>query len=183
MLRGRDPGSVPDLIQLVAPHHVTTSQCLLRQPGALRERRIVQPELTEPALCTRNDARRQDGEDPSNVVGCDEVQRSTHRPCPNDRAARDSLLDGQLGCHLGAKPDRPEAAEVVLCLHGAEPSNDIGRISKRRAADVLVRQPDKADVHDTTWAFSCATSASSIARKQCACVIAVSVRSSTSSTS
>ena len=83
---------------------------------------------------------------------------------------------------LRAKTDRPESADVVLCLNGAEPPHDIRRVGERRSADVLIREPESTDVHVTTRAFSCAWSASSVARKQWACVWAVSVRFSTSST-
>ena len=67
------------------------------------------------------------------------------------RAIGASTLD--FGRTSRAKPDRPEAAEVVLCLHGTEPSNDIGRISKRGRLTCWFASRRRPTFTTTMWRF------------------------------
>ncbi len=56
-------------------------------------------------------------------------------------------FDVLLGGAARPQPDAPQAARIVLRLHGALPGHDLGRVLKRRTRNVLIREALRCDVH------------------------------------
>jgi len=67
------------------------------------------------------------------------MERPAHGPRAHEFAARDGLLHARLRRASRPQAYRPQSAEVVLSLHGAEPPDDCGGIVEDRAGEVLIR--------------------------------------------
>ena len=100
------------------------------------------------AAC-RARARGQQACHPAGVVGGDEVQRAAHRPAPDDARVSQVRPRRHFGRLAHAQPHRPERAEIVLRLDGAEPGHDGRGLVEQRPGEALGRQPPAQDVCGT----------------------------------
>jgi hypothetical protein len=76
------------------------------------------------------------------------MQGATHRPGANYGSGFDCLLDIRFSGTRRAETDCPERTEIVLGLHCAEQTHDLGRSSAFCANDLLIGQSAMGDVAD-----------------------------------
>jgi hypothetical protein len=116
---------------------------------------LVEVELVlQPAPALLQRARRGQVEQPAQVVGRDEVQGATQRPAADDASLRECTFDRRLVGAGDALAERPQRAEVVLCLHGKLCSDGLlGRgeacADEMLAAQARAEQVETASLHGT----------------------------------
>jgi hypothetical protein len=74
------------------------------------------------------------------------MQRATHRPGTNYGSGFDRLLDISFSGTRRAETDSPERTEIVLGLHCAEQTHNLGRFPTFCPSNLLIDQSAMGDI-------------------------------------
>ncbi len=138
---------------------LTSLQQLAEDFEAAGEYGCVKLELPAAVGAVGDDARRQQGEHPTQVRHRHDLQRAAHCPGACDAFICHSLLDRCQAGVLAAQADRPLGAGIILRLHGPKPGDYLAWQFEFPWANALVIKPvmdNILNVSHVLWGFHCA---------------------------
>ena len=139
--RRGDLRALEDGVRGGAGEGLASLEGLDERPAGERERLVVELEGAQASSRAGDGARREELDDPPHVRGGDEVEGAAHRPGPHDAAVGERAFDRSFVARGEAEADRPQGAEVVLGLRGAEVRDDLCRLRDGRKRDLLGVEP------------------------------------------
>jgi hypothetical protein len=142
----RDARFFENMEQLISGELTSSPKFFREEFPAAGEILFAKPELPVAPCTTGNNTRGNKAEYPPYILRGSQMQRAPYHPGTHDFMIVNSLPDIVYSGIRHAESNRPEGACIVLSLDGTKCSNDLPRIRKIRAQDLLVLQPPPGNI-------------------------------------
>jgi hypothetical protein len=126
------------LVHLLAGELPSAAEGQRKRLSAPRKYLVVETECFPAPPAGREDAWREEGQHPPDIVPCDEVQSAPHGPGADDCPIRQRLFNVRVGDVARPQPNRPLRPKKILGLHRAQPGDDFRRMTQHPPTNQLI---------------------------------------------